>query len=727
MRIIQTLVPSQVKNGILDILKDAQPYFPRLIESTRIPIFFDDQTFPTYVNLTGWKFNTPMLTGLSRWYQKHAAMAGDKIIIEVLNDKLHLRLQSSRNFVRPEYLSKSNAWLDEGFAQSKLGRFEEAILSFNKAIEINPNNVPAWSNKGWTLDKLERFEEAIKCYDKAIEISPNGSSFTWFNKGQALKNLSRFEDALQSFAKAIEIDPKYEDAWFQKARALYELGRFEEARLSYDKAIELNPNNEEIWFHKGLAFGKLARFEEALLSLDNAIALNPSKQKAWLLKGDVLNSLGHFEEAIKCIDKAFEINLNIDEQAWVIKGAALGGLGRFEEALLNVDKTIKINPNNDAAWMVKGMALGGLGRFEEARLSYDKAIELNTNYYGAWVNKGWTLGKLGRTKEADKCYKRALELKPNNDNLSSKQYLVLPGRNSVEVWSEKRLPFEPKGWLQSLRDDIRSALKTIDFGPNEVLYALYVSPVKEACDVDNILFYNVGVEYFPQTGYAGLRFERSFSQPPPPLRPTNGPSLQHYHRYWCVPKERSFECCWIPTRKLARWNAKISADAMVKLKKSKNPAYVWYSIKSGLIELLSESQAIPNQFGLRMSIRVPNSITSSFIDLLKPLLDGTVAAFHRHDGTNQALVAERLTSVLEVRAQDILSYLSENPNAVLGTRTLLWIRQEGVQWNPADDRCLAVELLFESSKDDFAELSGELFEVEERKEYANNIEPFCKD
>jgi len=83
-KIIQTLVESQIENGILDILKDAQPHFPMSYTSTRISVFFDDETLPTGINLTGWKHDTPMLTGLKKWYNKHSVTVGDKVVIEIL-------------------------------------------------------------------------------------------------------------------------------------------------------------------------------------------------------------------------------------------------------------------------------------------------------------------------------------------------------------------------------------------------------------------------------------------------------------------------------------------------------------------------------------------------------------------------------------------------------------------------------------------------------------------
>ena len=35
------------------------------------------------------------------------------------------------------------------------------------------NNVDAWNNKGVALDNLGRYQEAIEYYDKALEIDPD--------------------------------------------------------------------------------------------------------------------------------------------------------------------------------------------------------------------------------------------------------------------------------------------------------------------------------------------------------------------------------------------------------------------------------------------------------------------------------------------------------------------------------------------------------------------------
>jgi len=53
-----------------------------------------------------------------------------------------------------------------------LGRYEEALETFNEAIEIIPKCGFALNGKGVALMNLGRHEEALDIYNKAIEINP---------------------------------------------------------------------------------------------------------------------------------------------------------------------------------------------------------------------------------------------------------------------------------------------------------------------------------------------------------------------------------------------------------------------------------------------------------------------------------------------------------------------------------------------------------------------------
>ena len=51
-------------------------------------------------------------------------------------------------------------------------RYHEALELYNRALDVDKNNVNALNNKGLCYDRIGKFEEAIKWYDKALEVDP---------------------------------------------------------------------------------------------------------------------------------------------------------------------------------------------------------------------------------------------------------------------------------------------------------------------------------------------------------------------------------------------------------------------------------------------------------------------------------------------------------------------------------------------------------------------------
>jgi Flp pilus assembly protein TadD len=56
-----------------------------------------------------------------------------------------------------------------------LNRYQEAVTSCNKALEIQPKDAQAWIFRGAALHRLGRYAEAYDSYDKALGNSdPSG-------------------------------------------------------------------------------------------------------------------------------------------------------------------------------------------------------------------------------------------------------------------------------------------------------------------------------------------------------------------------------------------------------------------------------------------------------------------------------------------------------------------------------------------------------------------------
>ena len=95
---------------------------------------------------------------------------------------------------------------EKGIALGKLGRYEEAITWFDKALSIDPRNFYSLSYKGAALGLLGRYEESINWIDKSLEVNPNALE-TLNGKAAALFALGRKQDAMEWIDKALSIDP----------------------------------------------------------------------------------------------------------------------------------------------------------------------------------------------------------------------------------------------------------------------------------------------------------------------------------------------------------------------------------------------------------------------------------------------------------------------------------------------------------------------------------------
>jgi len=318
-----------------------------------------------------------------------------------LRDELsEIYFQLTGERVKEEIPQELEAWemVNKGSALENLGKHQEAIECYDKALEINPRLAEAWNNKGLALDNLGKYEEAIDCYDKTLKINPRFAE-AWNNKGNALGILGKFQEAIACYDRVLEINPRYADAWSNKGAALGILGKLQEAIDCFDRALEINPRDAKTWSNKGNALINLGKPQEAIACYDSALEINPRYAKAWVNKGIALIKLGKYEETIDCFDRALEINPRLAE-AWYSKGVALIKLGKPREAVDCYDRALEINPRDADTWFAKGVALGELGKFQEVVDCYDKALEINPRLAKAWYNKGKALYKLGKPQEA---------------------------------------------------------------------------------------------------------------------------------------------------------------------------------------------------------------------------------------------------------------------------------------------------------------------------------------
>jgi len=125
-------------------------------------------------------------------------------------------------------------------AKQALGRDDEALLDFERALQANPGNALALFYRADLLAGRERLVEALESYQRLSQVAPAYGE-GWFRRGNLLWRMDRLEEALASFRQALECDPNRFGAAFNSGTMLLKLERYDEAYAAFQKAADLAP------------------------------------------------------------------------------------------------------------------------------------------------------------------------------------------------------------------------------------------------------------------------------------------------------------------------------------------------------------------------------------------------------------------------------------------------------------------------------------------------------
>ena len=350
-----------------------------------------------------------------------------------------------------------------------LGQTEASIAS--EILPCGPpHQVPgeAYSllEKGEALAGEEKWDEAIKSYDRAIQID-HQFDLAWKAKADLLQMLGRSIEAEQAYAKIGELKDAHTTSILDHSMAtsIDEITRNVTSRthefsvndsrayswlslknvragplcgvvlwnwyspagdLLHSDSVDIPPINGDYWSTYNVWSAlDIAGHPAANLSGDwhADIFLNGQKilteyfrisggQPPVTAENQYLNSPGKFEETAYQETYNQLYNQGKKDEA-INKGDRLLSEGRYDEAIYFYDQAINQDPNNWNNWKVfnsKGDALSEQGKYEEAIQSYTKAIELTPENPIAYGRKGAALKALGQINESNIAYATAREL-----------------------------------------------------------------------------------------------------------------------------------------------------------------------------------------------------------------------------------------------------------------------------------------------------------------------------
>jgi tetratricopeptide (TPR) repeat protein len=129
----------------------------------------------------------------------------------------------------------------QGLKYYDLGRWQEAIVAFSDAIEIDPNFAVAHFGLGVTYSRLENWEEALAYFKKTIEMNPTFAP-GYLGLGITYNILGFNDKAMKALKKAVSINPEFAQARHALALCYLRNGDRASALEEYEILRGLNPD-----------------------------------------------------------------------------------------------------------------------------------------------------------------------------------------------------------------------------------------------------------------------------------------------------------------------------------------------------------------------------------------------------------------------------------------------------------------------------------------------------
>lgn len=368
-------------------------------------------------------------------------------------DALNRSLNATHNKDR-----ENESWMYLALSQDKLGLWDTALSSCQKAIEFSPNNAGYFAFFSHLYNEKEQYDEAITAAKRAIELG--GSSDSGYdNLGYAYGKKKEYDKALEAYKNAINIASANAQYRSELGNLLSAMEEYAEAAKAYQKAVDLKPSDTEYLAKLAIAFCTAGRYDESIASADKIIPLltysgvgitltydsdfpvvkdvapQGPAQKAGISIGDKIVKIGRNstkgwterESVALKGEPGSEVKLRIQRtgdskplevtvireamlpkgavQALWVRSVALRYKGSLDAALKDAEQAYSLNPTSPLALEGLGGLYVELGRYEEA----GKLLAQLKNDPYVLLLQAKAQAKQGRWTEAIAFYGQTLE------------------------------------------------------------------------------------------------------------------------------------------------------------------------------------------------------------------------------------------------------------------------------------------------------------------------------
>ena len=216
-----------------------------------------------------------------------------------------------------KYKDNSICYYRLGYAYKENKDYDNAIINFNKAKELNPFNplyqdeISYISNiamlKGKEMYDIKDYQSALEHFNKAIEYDPENAS-AMFRIGNIYYVIKDYVKAADIYEHGLKFSNRNYKVYNLVGKCYVALSEYDIALLFFDKSLEINSNYTNALFEKAKVYKLLNDIEKSIAILNDIILLDSKYSKAYELLMDIEVSRDKLEQAITYGNSALTIS-----------------------------------------------------------------------------------------------------------------------------------------------------------------------------------------------------------------------------------------------------------------------------------------------------------------------------------------------------------------------------------------------------------------------------------
>ncbi len=180
-------------------------------------------------------------------------------------------------------LSAADKLFIKGSNFYETGKYEEAVLAYKEAIELNSTQWGYYFNLGLAYKKNENREASVEAFQEALKLNPK--SYSCNNElGEAMAKREEYDKAKTFYLNASELSPSDPDAFYNLGVVLTNLGKPEEAFKYFLKAVGVQENYADAYYQIGTIYISKGQTADAIKNLEKFVELAPEHQNAKIAK-----------------------------------------------------------------------------------------------------------------------------------------------------------------------------------------------------------------------------------------------------------------------------------------------------------------------------------------------------------------------------------------------------------------------------------------------------------